>query len=96
MEIDLTESSAEIIWEYGDDNNEVPFFSDHISSAQRLENGNTLICVGTEGTFFEINPQGDLVWEYTHPYGVTTPKGETRGDVFRAERYVIDAAVLEQ
>ncbi|NQZ07367.1 MAG: aryl-sulfate sulfotransferase, partial [Algicola sp.] len=31
------------------------FYSSHISGAQRLKNGNTLVCEGLEGRFFEYN-----------------------------------------
>lgn len=37
------------------------FFSGILSSAQRLPNGNTLICEGINGRFFEINPSEDIV-----------------------------------
>jgi len=38
------------------------FFSPIISSAQRLPNGNTLICVGQPGEFYEVNDNCDLEW----------------------------------
>jgi hypothetical protein len=40
------------------------FFSEHLSSAQRLKNGNTLIGSGDEGRIFEITPKGEVVWDY--------------------------------
>ncbi len=40
------------------------FFADHISGAQRLPNGNTLICSGPNGFFFEVTPAGEIVWSY--------------------------------
>jgi hypothetical protein len=43
------------------------FFSELLSSAQRLENGNTLICCGVEGRIFEVTPERDVVWEYRNP-----------------------------
>ena len=43
------------------------FFSAILSSAQRLPNGNTLICEGSSGRFFEINQNEDIVWEYINP-----------------------------
>lgn len=44
------------------------FYSPLVSNAQRLENGNTLICEGTCGRFLEVTPQGEIVWEYVSPY----------------------------
>ena len=36
--------------------------------AQRLPNGNTLINEGWFGRFFEVTPEGSVVWEYVNPY----------------------------
>ena len=44
------------------------FYSSHLSGAQRLGNGNTLICNGEAGKFFEVTPEGATVWQYTNPY----------------------------
>ncbi|NRD24775.1 aryl-sulfate sulfotransferase [Winogradskyella litoriviva] len=43
------------------------FFSGILSSAQRLPNGNTLICEGINGRMFEITPNESIVWEYINP-----------------------------
>lgn len=47
---------------------EARFYSQHISSAERLKNSNTLICIGGKGYFFEINPKGEKVWEYQNTF----------------------------
>lgn len=47
---------------------EVTFFSGFVSGAQRLPNGNTLICEGETGRLFEISPRGRIVWEYVTPF----------------------------
>jgi hypothetical protein len=54
------------------------FYSTNISGAQRLPNGNTLVCEGGEGRFFEVTPDGQRIWEYLSPdYGTgLTPQGE--------------------
>jgi hypothetical protein len=44
------------------------FYSSHLSGAQRLTNGNTLICNGIAGKFFEVTPDGTTVWQYTNPF----------------------------
>lgn len=44
------------------------FYSSHISGAQRLPGGNTLICEGIRGRLFEVTPGGEIVWEYWNPY----------------------------
>ncbi len=43
------------------------FFSAILSGGQRLPNGNTLICDGDSGYFFEIDSNNDIVWEYVNP-----------------------------
>ena len=59
------------------------FYSSHISGAQRLPNGNTLVCEGLEGRFFEYDENKDIVWEFS--YG---------SSIFRAVRYYGDYSGL--
>ena len=81
------------------------FFSANISGAQRLANGNTLICSGAFGIIFEVAPDGDIVWEYVNPVDGRGPliqgrpvpedgRGRTN-TVFRAYRYAPDYPGLE-
>ena len=44
------------------------FYTSFISGAQRLPDGNTLICDGPAGRFFEVTPEKVTVWEYVNPY----------------------------
>ena len=46
----------------------ISFFSGFISGAHRMKNGNTLINEGAKGRFFEVNTNGEIVWEYWNPY----------------------------
>jgi len=48
--------------------NPTDFYSYMISGAQRIENGNTIICDGKKGRFFEVTPQKETVWEYINPF----------------------------
>lgn len=50
------------------------FYSGFISGAQRLPNGNTLICEGAKGHVFEVTPEGRVVWEFWNPWD-----GEAQG-----------------
>jgi hypothetical protein len=43
------------------------FHSSFISGAQRLANGNTLICSGASGTVFEVTPEKETVWKFLNP-----------------------------
>ena len=87
--------SNQITWIYTSKSNQ-SFFSHIGSSAQRLPNGNTLICADTEGHLFEVTAAGDLVWEYINP---VTKEGPVKtlpdsypmtNSVFRAYRYAAD------
>jgi len=40
------------------------FYASHISGAQRLADGNTLICNGETGKIFEVTPEGTTIWQY--------------------------------
>jgi hypothetical protein len=44
------------------------FYSSHLSGAQRLTNGNTLICNGEAGKILEVTPDGTTLWQYTNTY----------------------------
>ena len=58
--IEVDPESDEITWEYKGDPL-VAFNSFALSSAQRLPNGNTLICEGVHGRIFEITSEGETV-----------------------------------
>ncbi len=66
------------------------FYSSFISGAERLPNGNTLICSGAEGIFFEVTADKRVVWQYNNP--VTRPPVGPEGphSVFRVTRYPRD------
>ena len=51
--IEVNPRTSEIVWEYHDQSL-FDFFSPYISGAQRLANGNTLICEGCDGRIFEV------------------------------------------
>ena len=46
------------------------FYSHVFGGAQRLKDGNTLICDGVAGRFFEVTPEKDTVWEYINEFPV--------------------------
>jgi Arylsulfotransferase (ASST) len=67
------------------------FFANRISGVQRLQNGNTLICEGTRGNFFEVAPTGTIVWQYRNPVGTSGPTAQGSAvmgqNMFRCLRY---------
>jgi len=52
-------------WNYTAEN-PTDFFAINLGSAQRLPNGNTLICQGPQGLFFEVTAEKEVVWQYTN------------------------------
>jgi len=58
---------ATLVWIFTT-TNPTDFYSQTISGCQRLPNGNTLVCDGRHGIFFEVTPEKEIVWEYTNPY----------------------------
>jgi len=62
VEYRLNESArtAELVWEY---RAEPPLLATLQGFAQRLENGNTLVCFGNARTVVEADPNGMKLWE---------------------------------
>ncbi len=75
-------------------------YSNIVSSFQRLENGNSLICSGKSGDTREYTQEGELVWHYKTPFlnqqGTASPQNQgtvlaqTQNLTFRASRYPFD------
>jgi hypothetical protein len=51
------------------------FYATFISGANRLPNGNTLICSGPDGTVFEVTPEKETVWKFANPIRGGGPGG---------------------
>jgi hypothetical protein len=89
--IEFNPLTYDIVWEYEKkdgpivqkDGNDSRFFSLLIGSAQRLPNGNTLICDGNQERIFEVTPEKNIVWEFDYPgvFGKYLIK-----DIYRAYR----------
>ena len=86
------------VWSYAAAN-PTDFYGQNTSGAQRLPGGNTLICDGPHGTFFEVTAAGQTVWRYVNPIanGGTIAQGDpaTQNGVFRAYRYGPDHAAFD-
>ncbi len=78
-------------WTYA---NKTTFYSSVQGGAQRLPNGNTLICEATKGNFFEIDSTKSTVWRYLNPVSANGPiiQGEPikSNAVFRCTWYGYD------
>jgi hypothetical protein len=84
----------ELTWQYRATPDPTDFFSQNISGATRLENGNTLICEGRLGRFFEVTESGEIVWQYINPVTPGGPVAQgtvpSANSVFRITRYPVD------
>lgn len=59
--LEVNPVTKEIVWVY---DKGLYFYSTFTSSAQRLGNGNTLICESIARRLFEVTKEGEIVWEY--------------------------------
>jgi hypothetical protein len=95
-------AAGAILWSYRA-SDPTSFYSSFISGAERLPNGNTLICSGAQGRIFEVTRVGAVVWDYANPHGAELPAALQRADdepsapdaVFRATRLAADAPAIE-
>ena len=89
---------AKADWSYTAAPKKSEFYAPFISGAQRLQNGNTLICSGTNATIFEVTPQKEVVWKFVNSsakssfgiLGMIGGGGGMSGGLFRSYRYGID------
>jgi hypothetical protein len=88
--IELDPHTRRTVWEYRG-HPSYTFFSPHISGAQRLWSGNTLICEGQWGRIFEVTPDIKTVWEYVSPFMGPDRHGDLSNEIFRAYRYRPDS-----
>ena len=75
LEVDAETNT--VAWEYHGDPI-ISFYSYNISGAERLPNGNTLICEGAPGRILEVTSKGQIVWEYINPSFVPRVAGVVR------------------
>lgn len=74
-----TNNEPTTVWSFTDEE----LFFGKISGADRLANGNTLICEGDFG-MWEVTPNGEIVWKY-----------ESEGSSWRAYGYELGSPALE-
>lgn len=95
--VEISRHSKKIVWEYRDKSQMHNFFTPFMGSAQRLSNGNTLLCESAFGRVFEVTREGYVCWEYVNPHFAPYPDhvtakifpGESNA-LFRAYRYSLD------
>ncbi len=87
--IELDPVTLEVVWQFdgsvfGGMNTltaRTKFYSQLISCAQRLPNGNTFICEGSCCRLLEVTPDKEVVWEYYAPFDFDGAR------IYRAYRY---------
>jgi len=96
--IEVNPATNEIEWEYHAEN-PADFYTAYIGGCQRLPNGNTLICEGAMGRFFEVTRSGEMVWEYVVPFYAYDPISPQQAGLsnktFRCLRYGPDYLGLQ-
>ena len=86
--------SKQVVWDWSSQSNLSMMENDIGGSAQRLPNGNTLICSDVWGYITEVTPSDKTVWDYIVPVVAGTGPVLTLGDrlpydnsIFRAYCY---------
>lgn len=92
---EIEPKSKEVVWKYAQAQNQIAFYSPHISGCQRLSSGNTLICEGGKGCIFEVTPDKEVVWEFVSPFWGPHPAGGEINWSFRAKRYAADSPEIQ-
>ncbi len=56
----------------------ISLYGAYVSGAHRMKNGNTFINEGPKGRFFEVTPEGEIVWEYLNHFrgNIHKPNGD--------------------
>lgn len=90
--VEVDPATDKIIWQYRPQI-VFSFLSGHIGGAERLSNGNTLICEGQSGRVFEATPDNDVCWEWINPM-LMPFKNVICQMLFRAHRYGADGPEL--
>ena len=87
--LEINPVTLKVVWSYTASDNvtgmmpmivNTNFYSQLISAAQRLPNGNTMITEGCFSRIFEVTPDKEVVWEYYAPFNTYD------GYVYRAYR----------
>ena len=87
--LEINPKTNAIEWEYKDENM-ARFYSAICGSAERLPNGNILICESMSGRLFEVTPDKEIVWEFINPFYELRERLGWTNYVFRAHRYGYD------
>ena len=82
-------NTGEIVWAFEGKNKDA-LRSWLMGGAQRLPNGNTLICGGQYGHLYEVTESGEVVWEYIIPLSKNGIQQQVNGEnitIYNIRRY---------
>jgi uncharacterized protein (TIGR03437 family) len=68
----------QLAWTYFGTGSE-QYYETDIGGAERMPNGNTLVCWGVFGVLEEVTPAGQIVWKYVNPMETNTTGALTQG-----------------
>ena len=86
--LEVNPKTDKVEWEWIDPKHLI--YSNICGSAQRLPNGNTLICESKKGIFYELAYNKDIIWKYQSPFVIKRPAyfgWSLSKIVFQAHRY---------
>lgn len=92
--IEVNPVTNKIEWEYKD-GQPSEFYTSVCGSAQKLPNGNVLICESLRGRIFEVTCDGEIVWEYIYPIYNSLWVYGSCNVLYRAYRYGADLKGLK-
>lgn len=67
--IEINPKTGEIVWQFHTSQVRTPnsFYTPFQGSAQKLANGNYLVCSTLHGHLFEVTPEKEVVWDFVNP-----------------------------
>ena len=66
--LELDPVTQAISWRYPAKGSKDDFFTHYLGYVERLPGGNTLVTESTQGHLIELDPRGQVVWEYFSPF----------------------------
>lgn len=87
--VEIDPDTGKVVWAYQADPPET-FYTAVLAGSERLPNGNTLICDASNGRFFEVTLEKDLVWEYVFPLWSQRYGMRYSNAIYHAHRYPKD------
>ncbi len=87
--VEVDPAQGKIVWQYRA-SPMVSCISAPLGGAQRLPDGHTLVTEGTSGRLFEVQKDGEIVWEYVTPTFTRFRGDEKSPRIVKARRYPLD------